>query len=225
MNIGGSRDQSPRDHGGSHDERGIANHGKTFEQILAEELAKENQTSNNQTNQADQAAGNWDEKKRRENQQYILLFGEKFVKNAISKKHAERLAAVDELKRILAIKMQEGCEHREEQRDYIRATNHFMGSFLSDGVKEVYLAGLELMPILINFATLHFGQQTDVNFVLETTLPILLKRSGEAVPNLDDVKNISKNHKPNEILNATVNIGTLGQSYYESLFMTHSLIL
>ena len=110
------------------------------------------------------------------------------------------------------MKMKEGCENREEQRDYIRATNHFMGTFLSDGVKEVYLAGLELMPILINFATLHFGQQTDVNFVLDTTLPILLKRSGEAVPSLDDVKNISKNQKPNEILNATVNIGTLGQS-------------
>ena len=101
-------------------------------------------------------------------------------------------------------------DNREEQRDYIRAFNHFMGQFLSDGVKEVYLAGLELMPILINYCILHYGQQSDVNYVLETNLPLLLKRSGENVPSLDDVRNISKHQKPNEILNATVNIGTLG---------------
>ena len=88
---------SPRDLG--HDERGIANHGKTFDQILEEELAKENQIISNQ----DDSTGNWDEKKRRENQQYIVLFGEQFVRNAISKKHADRLLAVEELKQVLHI--------------------------------------------------------------------------------------------------------------------------
>ena len=98
-------------------------------------------------------------------------------------------------------------------QDYIRGCNHFMSQFLQDGVKEVYLAGLEVIPILINYCTIHYGQQTDVNYVLETNVPLLLKRSGEGVPNLDDVKNISKNQKQNEILNATVNIGTLGRKF------------
>ena len=55
---------------------------------------------------------------------------------------------------------------------------------------------------------MHFGTQADVNYILETNLPILLKKSAEGAPNL--VGDLPKQTKPNEILNATVNIGTLG---------------
>ena len=69
-----------------------------------------------------------DDKKRRENEQYISLFGEKFVIDAISKKHSQRLSAVDQLKEIIHSKMNE-TDNREEQRDYIRGANHFIGQF------------------------------------------------------------------------------------------------
>ena len=115
------------------------------------------------------------------------------------------------MRQIILDKSKHGVESREEQRDFIRACNHFVVQFLQDGVKEVYLAGLELIPLLIQFSTLFNGQQSDVNFVIESNLPILLKRSGEAVPNLDDARNFSRNiqQRPNEILNATVNLGSL----------------
>ena len=45
--------------------------------------------------------------------------------------------------------------------------------------------------------------------MIENNLPILLKRSGESVPNLDDARSMAKSNRPNEILNATVNLGTL----------------
>ena len=148
-----------------------------------------------------------DDKKRRENEQYISLFGEKFVIDAISKKHSQRLSAVDQLKEIIHSKMNE-TDNREEQRDYIRGANHFIGQFLQDGVKEVQAAGIELIPLIIQYCTMHYGTQADVNYILEINLPILLKKSAEAVPNL--VGDLPKQVKPNEILNATVNIGTLG---------------
>ena len=66
-----------------------------------------------------------------------------------------------------------------------------------------------MIPLLIQFATLYNGQQSDVNFLIENNLPILLKRSGESVPNLDDARSMAKSNRPNEILNATVNLGTL----------------
>lgn len=100
-------------------------------------------------------------------------------------------------------------DNREEQRDYIRGANHFIGQFLQDGVKEVQAAGIELIPLIIQYCTMHYGTQADVNYILEINLPILLKKSAEAVPNL--VGDLPKQVKPNEILNATVNIGTLGK--------------
>lgn len=113
------------------------------------------------------------------------------------------------MRQIIIDKSKNGVESREEQRDFIRSCNHFIVQFLQDGVKEVYLAGLDLIPLLIQFATLYNGQQSDVNFLIENNLPILLKRSGESVPNLDDARSMAKSNRPNEILNSTVNLGTL----------------
>merc|ERR1712131_549195 len=198
----------------SHDERGINNHGKTFQEILDEELKKENQRNPN-ANQDDFI--DIDDKKRRENEQYISLFGEKFVIDAISKKHSQRLSAVDQLKEIIHSKMNE-TDNREEQRDYVRGANHFIGQFLQDGVKEVQAAGIELIPLIIQYCTMHYGTQADVNYILEINLPILLKKSAEAVPNL--VGDLPKQVKPNEILNATVNIGTLESVQRTPLYYT-----
>ena len=57
---------------------------KTFEQLLQDELEKE-KAKGNQVDTFDH--DELDEKKRRENQQFILIFGEKFVQDAVSKKH------------------------------------------------------------------------------------------------------------------------------------------
>ena len=57
---------------------------KTFEQLLQDELEKE-KAKGNQIDTFDH--DDFDEKKRRENQQFILIFGEKFVQDAVSKKH------------------------------------------------------------------------------------------------------------------------------------------
>ena len=138
------------------------------------------------------------------------LLIEKFVK--IHKCHQNILDQetkfLDQLKEIIHSKMNE-TDNREEQRDYIRGANHFISQFLQDGVKEVQAAGIELISLIIQYCTMHYGTQADVNYILEINLPILLKKSAEAVPNL--VGDLPKQVKPNEILNATVNIGTLGK--------------
>ena len=67
--------------GVSYDERQVGAHHKTFDELLAEELAKEKAKGN----QVDDYHDQLDDKKRRENQQYIVIFGEKFVQDAVSK--------------------------------------------------------------------------------------------------------------------------------------------
>ena len=71
--------------GVSYDERQVGAHHKTFDELLAEELAKEKAKGN----QVDDYHDQLDDKKRRENQQYIVIFGEKFVQDAVSKEWVE----------------------------------------------------------------------------------------------------------------------------------------
>ena len=71
--------------GVSYDERQVGAHHKTFDELLAEELAKEKAKGN----QVDDYQDQMDDKKRRENQQYILIFGEKFVQDAVSKERVD----------------------------------------------------------------------------------------------------------------------------------------
>jgi len=204
--------------GVSYDERQVGAHHKTFDELLTEELEKEKAKGNGQVDV--DLEDKMDEKNRRENQQFILVFGERFVQDAVSKKHNHRTQAVEQMRQIMIDKSKNGVDSREEQRDFIRACNHFVVQFLQDGVKEVYLAGLELIPLLIHFAALYHGQQSDVNFVIESILPILLKRSSEAVPNLDDARAIERSKRTNEILDATVNLGTLDSVSKTAIYFT-----
>ena len=87
---------------------------------------------------------------------------------------------------------------KEEQRDWVRACVHFVVHFLQDGVKEVFLAGLELVPLLVHFV---HQSPADVALILDLEKvyfgyqPILLKRSGEGVPSLEDARSVAKSSR------------------------------
>ena len=131
--------------GNAHDQKAIHNQGKTFQQILEEELAKEAQNGAPGVPSGPpeiELDNKMSDIIRRENQAHIQVFGEEFVAKAFSKKHNLRHEAVGELntfltqdpKVLLQLRM-ESQGTRAEQRDILRASVTFLERFLEDGVK------------------------------------------------------------------------------------------
>ena len=202
--------------GNAHDQKAILNQGKTFQQILEEELAKEAQNGVSNGGPEIELDNKLSDIMRRENQSHIQVFGEEFVIKAFSKKHNLRHEAVEELKTFLTqdpkVLLQLRLESqgtRAEQRDILRASVSFLERFLEDGVKEVYIAALDALPQLFDFLVDYFPNQSDTNYSLEHILPILLRRAADGVHNLDKPPSRMQLKKINDFIERTVQLGTI----------------
>jgi hypothetical protein len=98
---------------------------------------------------------------------------------------------------------------KAEQRDILRASVSFLERFLEDLVKEVYFAALETLPQLMEFLNKYFPAPSDISYVLEKILPILMKRGAEGVHNLENQPTKTQLNKINDFIESTVALGSM----------------